>query len=76
MGEFGILLLIIAFVGGIFIMRMIGAWMLRIDEVIKELQEIKKELKAQNNPIEQKAKLYDEKNKPSEKPKSYDFLSK
>lgn len=41
----GLILLILGlggFVAVIFLMRMIGAWMLRIDEVISELKEIKK----------------------------------
>lgn len=49
MGDLGILFIIILFAGFIFVMRLIGAWMLRINEVINELQAIKELLKKQNN---------------------------
>jgi hypothetical protein len=41
MGDAAFLFILLLFIGGIFIMRLVGAWMLRINDVIKELQQIK-----------------------------------
>ena len=41
----GIILVIGGVVLGILTLRLLGAWMLRIDTVIKELKEINKQLK-------------------------------
>ncbi len=41
----GTVLVIGAIVLGILTLRLLGAWMLRIDTVIKELKEINKQLK-------------------------------
>ena len=45
MEEFGALWVIIFFVAFLFIVRLFGAWMLRIDEVIDELKKITSLLK-------------------------------
>lgn len=58
MEGLGVILILVAIIGGVFLMRLFGAWMLRIDEVIEELRGIRKELK-QQHPVEDKAKLYD-----------------
>jgi len=41
MGELGLVILVGVIVGVILILRLLGAWMLRINEVIRELKEIK-----------------------------------
>ena len=41
MGEIGLVILVGVIVGVILILRLLGAWMLRINEVIRELKEIK-----------------------------------
>jgi len=59
METLGVIFILAAVVGGIFLMRMIGAWMLRIDEVVDELKGLRADMKKYNNPIEQKAEKYD-----------------
>jgi hypothetical protein len=45
MGDAGIVFTILLIIGIIFLMRLFGAWMLRIDEVIALLKEIRELLK-------------------------------
>jgi hypothetical protein len=61
MGTAELIILIIVFVLSIFLIRLFGAWMLRIDEVIALLKSIDKSLK--QSEVETKAKKYDESNK-------------
>lgn len=54
MEEFSIIVVIIVIVGIILIFRAVGAWMLRIDEVISNQKIIIKELKKMNEGKEKK----------------------
>ncbi len=47
----GVLFVLAIIVGVIFLMRWIGAWMLRIDEVINLQKDILKELQKKNEPV-------------------------
>jgi len=51
----GIIIGIILIVAMVFVLRLFGAWMLRIDEVIKELQEIKTLLRQANRPKDEQS---------------------
>jgi hypothetical protein len=59
-GTAELIVLIVLFVISIFVVRLFGAWMLRIDEVITLLKSIDKSLKESGNSIEAKARKYDE----------------
>lgn len=47
MGTTYIIISIVSFVAGLFLMRLFGAWMLRIDEVIQLQKDILNELRRQ-----------------------------
>ena len=51
MEGLGVVLVIAICVVFVFIMRWLGAWMLRIDEVIDLQKDILKELKKKNEPV-------------------------
>jgi len=55
MGGIGIIFIIAMFVGMVLVLRLVGAWMLRINDVISELQQIKTILKS--NQIAQQSKV-------------------
>jgi hypothetical protein len=55
-----LIVLIVLLVASIFIVRLFGAWMLRIDEVIALLKSIDQSLKRSENSIEAKARKYDD----------------
>lgn len=59
MGAIWILISLVAFIVLIFVVRLFGAWMLRIDEVIDLLTDIRNELKTGGDSIEAKAREYD-----------------
>ncbi len=61
-GAAELIVLVVLLVASIFIVRLFGAWMLRIDEVIALLKSIDRSLKKPENSIEAKAKKYDETN--------------
>lgn len=49
MGELGFIVFVIFFVVFILIMRLLGAWMLRINDVISELKGLRRDLRALEN---------------------------
>jgi hypothetical protein len=49
MEGMGVLIVIVVIIGVVLLIRLFGAWMLRIDEVIKHQKEIVAELKKSNN---------------------------
>lgn len=55
-----LIVLIILLVAFIFLIRLFGAWMLRIDEVIALLKSIDQTLKRSDNSTEAKARRYDD----------------
>lgn len=59
MDGLGLIVIIIVLIVSVFIIRLFGAWMLRIDEVIELLRAILKELRSSAGSIESKAKAYD-----------------
>jgi hypothetical protein len=59
MGGATVIFVIIMIVVVIFVLRLFGAWMLRIDEVIDLLRAILKELRSPKNSIDGKAQAYD-----------------
>ncbi len=48
MSEIGAVIAIVIFIGAVLLMRAIGAWMLRIDEVIRLQKEMLEEMRKRN----------------------------